>query len=164
MIKLLRVDERLVHGQVALAWTNSLNADCIFVVNDDVRKDKLRLTTLKMAVPAGVKFVSKSVDDAVEVLNSGKTDKYKMLIVVDSVADALKLAKGTELVTSVNLGNMKRLEGRRQLTSSVFATDEEIGAIPLHGSLGRVPAGPNGGERSRRNTYLGGELNLRDRV
>lgn len=92
MIKLLRVDERLVHGQVALAWTNSLNADCIFVVNDDVRKDKLRLTTLKMAVPAGVKFVSKSVDDAVEVLNSGKTDKYKMLIVVDSVADALKLA------------------------------------------------------------------------
>ena len=129
MIKLLRVDERLVHGQVALAWTNSLNADCIFVVNDDVRKDKLRLTTLKMAVPAGVKFVSKSVDDAVEVLNSGKTDKYKMLIVVDSVADALKLAKGTGLVTSVNLGSMKRLEGRRQLTSSVFATDEEIGAI-----------------------------------
>lgn len=52
-----------------------------------------------------------------------------MLIVVDSVADALKLAKGTGLVTSVNLGNMKRLEGRRQLTSSVFATDEEIGAI-----------------------------------
>ena len=134
MIKLLRVDERLVHGQVALAWTNSLNADCIFVVNDDVRKDKLRLTTLKMAVPAGVKFVSKSVDDAVEVLNSGKTDKYKMLIVVDSVADAH--------VFGIRYGRGNRGDSR----------------APLHGSLGRVPAGPNGGERSRRNTYLGGEL------
>ena len=88
MIKLLRVDERLVHGQVALAWTNSLNADCIFVVNDAVRNDKLRLTTLKMAVPAGVKFVSKNVEDAIDALNSGKTDKYKMLVVVDSVVDA----------------------------------------------------------------------------
>lgn len=129
MIKLLRVDERLVHGQVALAWTNSLNADCIFVVNDAVRNDKLRLTTLKMAVPAGVKFVSKNVEDAIDALNSGKTDKYKMLVVVDSVVDALRIAERSSVVESVNLGNMKNLEGRRQLTPSVYASDEEIAAI-----------------------------------
>ena len=35
MIKITRVDERLVHGQVAFAWTNSLGADCILVVNDE---------------------------------------------------------------------------------------------------------------------------------
>lgn len=129
MIKLLRVDERLVHGQVALAWTNALNADCIFVVNDEVRSDKLRLTTLKMAVPAGVKFVSKSVDDAIEALNSGKTDKYKMLVVVGSVRDALRLAEGAPIIDSVNLGNMKKLEGRSQLTPSVYASSEEINTL-----------------------------------
>lgn len=37
MIKMLRLDERLIHGQVAFAWTNSLGADCIFVINDDWR-------------------------------------------------------------------------------------------------------------------------------
>ena len=56
MIKLLRVDERLIHGQVAFAWTNSLKADCILIVNDAVAADKLRSNSLKMAAPAGVKF------------------------------------------------------------------------------------------------------------
>lgn len=94
-----------------------------------MRNDKLRLTTLKMAVPAGVKFVSKNVEDAIDALNSGKTDKYKMLVVVDSVVDALRIAEGSSVVESVNLGNMKNLEGRRQLTPSVYASDEEIAAI-----------------------------------
>lgn len=46
MIKLLRVDERLIHGQVAFAWTNSLKADCILIVNDAVAADKLRSTCI----------------------------------------------------------------------------------------------------------------------
>ena len=64
MIKITRVDERLVHGQVAFAWTNSLGADCILVVNDEAAADKIRATTLKLA-PAGIKFSIKSVADAI---------------------------------------------------------------------------------------------------
>ena len=56
MIKITRVDERLVHGQVAFAWTNSLGADCILVVNDEAAADKIRATTLKLAAPAGIKY------------------------------------------------------------------------------------------------------------
>ena len=48
MIKLLRVDERLIHGQVAFAWTNSLKADCILIVNDAVAADKLRRNSFKL--------------------------------------------------------------------------------------------------------------------
>ena len=59
MIKITRVDERLVHGQVAFAWTNSLGADCILVVNDEAAADKIRATTLKLAAPAGIKFYHK---------------------------------------------------------------------------------------------------------
>ena len=59
MIKITRVDERLVHGQVAFAWTNSLGADCILVVNDEAAADKIRATTLKLAAPAGIKFFHK---------------------------------------------------------------------------------------------------------
>lgn len=66
MFKLLRLDERLIHGQVAFAWTNSLSADCILIANDAVAKDKLRSTSLKLAAPSEVKFVVKSVEDAIK--------------------------------------------------------------------------------------------------
>ena len=48
MIKITRVDERLVHGQVAFAWTNSLGADCILVVNDEAAADKIRPTGMNV--------------------------------------------------------------------------------------------------------------------
>lgn len=93
MIKLLRVDERLIHGQVAFAWTNSLKADCILIVNDAVAADKLRSNSLKMAAPAGVKFVVKTLKDAIPLLNGTKTDKYKLFLIVDNTSDALELVK-----------------------------------------------------------------------
>ena len=102
MIKMLRLDERLIHGQVAFAWTNSLGADCIFVINDDVADNKLRMTSLKLAAPGGVKFVAKSVDDAIELLNGNKTDKYKLFLIVDNTADALRLVKEVKDVDHVN--------------------------------------------------------------
>lgn len=129
MVKLVRVDERLVHGQVAFAWTNSLAADCLFVVNDAVSKDKLRATSLKLAAPAGVKFVAKSVDDAIAALKSGKTDKYKLFIVVDNTADALRLVKEVEAVDHINLGNMKVKDGTKTWTNSIAVTDADISNI-----------------------------------
>ena len=57
MIKLLRVDHRLVHGQVAFSWTNALGADAILVANDDVPNDEIWKTALKLAKPANVKLV-----------------------------------------------------------------------------------------------------------
>ena len=71
MIKLLRVDHRLLHGQVAMTWTQELDTNCILIACDAVVKDDVRKTTLKLARPAGVKLVIKSVDDSIEALRSG---------------------------------------------------------------------------------------------
>ena len=78
MIKLLRVDHRLLHGQVAMTWTQELDTNCILIACDAVVKDDVRKTTLKLARPAGVKLVIKSVDDSIEALRSGVTDKYRL--------------------------------------------------------------------------------------
>ena len=51
MIKLLRVDHRLLHGQVAFSWKNAVEADCILIACDAVMKDDLRKTSIKMAKP-----------------------------------------------------------------------------------------------------------------
>ena len=82
MIKLVRVDHRLLHGQVAMAWTQSLDVDCMLIANDAIMKDEIRKTTLKLAKPNGVKLVMKNIEDSITALNSGVTDKYKLFIVV----------------------------------------------------------------------------------
>ena len=83
MIKLLRVDHRLLHGQVAMAWTQSLDSDCILIANDAVVNDNIRKTTMKLAKPNGVKLVMKNIEDSIAALNAGVTDKYKLFIVVE---------------------------------------------------------------------------------
>lgn len=136
MIKLVRLDERFIHGQVAFAWTNNLGADCIFIVNDEVASDKLRETSLKLAAPAGVKFIVKNVEDAKKALLSGKTKKYKIFLIVDNTRDVLELAKVSSEIKQLNLGNMRMMEGRKSITNSICISDEDIENIKELEKLG----------------------------
>lgn len=125
MIKLLRVDHRLLHGQVAFYWTSALAADCILIANDDVINDELRKTTMKLAQPQGVKLVIKSIADSIEALNSGVTDKYKLLVVVESIKDAATLANSCPQVKAINLGGTKVREGTRNISKAMNILSEE---------------------------------------
>ena len=84
MIQMIRVDYRLLHGQVAVSWTSALGADCILLVSDTVLNDKLRLQALSLAKPEGCKVVVKNTEDAVKALQSGVTDKYKLFVVCET--------------------------------------------------------------------------------
>lgn len=125
MVELLRVDYRLLHGQVALAWTQQLNVDCILIANDALMQDELKKTTIKLAKPTGVKLVMKNIDDSIEALESGVTDKYRLFIVVETIADAAKLCKASSRIKTINIGGVKPKEGTRMLTKSVPVTLEE---------------------------------------
>ncbi len=128
MIKLLRVDYRLIHGQVAYAWTNYLGADCILVANDGLSADPIRVQALKLSKPAGIKLVLKDVEDSIKAINSSVTDKYKLFILVDNMKDARRMAQGCPSITSVNVGNLFAAGGRA-LSVRCYATDEDIGII-----------------------------------
>lgn len=125
MIKKLRVDHRLLHGQVAFSWTSALNADCILIACDAVVSDELRKTTMKMAKPNGVKLVIKSISDSVKALNSGVTDKYKLFIVVESIADAATLIQNVDAIQALNLGGTKATDETRNISKAVNITSEE---------------------------------------
>src|SRR5215471_15082991 len=96
MVKLLRIDDRLVHGQVAFTWTPALGIDCLFVANDRVAKDEFLRMTLGLAKPAGVKLLIKTIADTIAWLNDGKNKGQQLLVLVDSVRDAHALALGVE--------------------------------------------------------------------
>ena len=126
MIQLLRVDHRLIHGQVVMSWVRTLNPTAILIANDDIPGDDLRKSTLVLAKPDEVKLVIKSVEDSITAINSGKTDSYKLFIITESVEDAVRLADACPTITHVNLGGTKRLPGTTPLNNTVNLTAEDL--------------------------------------
>ncbi len=129
MILLLRVDHRLLHGQVAVSWCQGLGANCVFCVGDHVANDPVWKTTLKLGKLAGCKLVIKDMDHAVEAINSGVTDKYRMVVSVQTIAEAKELADRCPVVTSINLGNTKASPTTREVSRQVFLEPEEEAMI-----------------------------------
>lgn len=126
MISFLRIDHRLLHGQVAVSWFNELDANTILVANDSVAEDDFRKSAIRLAKPEQAKLVMKSIDDSITAINSGATDKYKLLIVVESVEDAEKLIKGTNnKISELNIGGTKQREGTKNYSKAVNLTDLE---------------------------------------
>lgn len=93
MIQLLRIDERLIHGQVATAWTRQLGITAVVVANDEAAANELVTMTLRMATPPGIKVAVKTVREAVSLFHDKRTAGLKILIVVDKPCDALKLVR-----------------------------------------------------------------------
>lgn len=125
MIKLLRVDYRLLHGQVALAWTQQIDTDCILIANDKLMNDEIKKTTIKLAKPNGVKLVIKNIEDSIASIKSGVTDKYKLFIIVETIEDAAKLSDELSIIKSINIGGVMPREGTKAITKSVLVSKEE---------------------------------------
>lgn len=128
MIKALRIDERLIHGQVAVTWCSALNIDRIIIANDKTSKDEVSIISLKMAAPQNVKVAVKSVEDAIKLLKDPRMEKLQVLILVNHPDDALKIIQTVDEVPFVNVGNfgMLKKDGRTMLATSLAATPDEI--------------------------------------
>lgn len=124
-----RVDERLIHGQVATVWTNSIGATRIMVVNDAVVKDQLQISVLKMAKPVGVKLSILSKRKAIEKILSGNYDEEKVFLITKDIADMAELIDGGVPLTSFNVGNMSQKEGSRPIKKSVALTPDDIATL-----------------------------------
>ena len=121
MIKLVRVDHRLIHGQVAFSWLKFLETDCILIASDGLLKDELR-----MAKPSNVKLVMKNMEDSIKALNSGVTDKYRLFILCESVEDVYRLAKGSDRIREINLGGTKSGADRKAISKAVHLSETDV--------------------------------------
>jgi fructoselysine and glucoselysine-specific PTS system IIB component len=126
VIKLVRVDHRLLHGQVAFSWTKYLDADCVLIASDALVKDELKQSAMKIATPSGVKLVMKSIDDSAAALNSNVTDKYKLFVLVESIEDAYRLTEKVGSIKGINLGGMKNDPQRKQISKAVHVSAEDV--------------------------------------
>ncbi len=130
MIELLRIDERLIHGQVANQWARQLNVDAIVVANDAAATNDLVKASLKMAAPQGKKVVVKKVEDAIKTLNDPRANNMSIFVVVDNPSDCLKIVENVKGVPYVNVGNFGRVgfdkAQRKEYTSCLYANDQEV--------------------------------------
>lgn len=128
MLKMLRVDFRLIHGQTGVYWTGKLGCDCILIASDALLNDPIKLATVKMAKPSGVKLVIKTVDDSIKAIQSGVTDKYKLFILTDKLEYAVRLMEACE-INRLNLGGIMPKDNTKKLNDAVYCTTEEIEQI-----------------------------------
>lgn len=104
MILQLRIDERLVHGQLANGWANYLGATMILAANDPIMKDPVGKKALEMVAPAGKKIQIRGVDETIRLLSDPRAEKLRVLLVVKNPQDALKLVKALP-IKDVNVAN-----------------------------------------------------------
>ncbi len=127
----LRVDDRLIHGQVAMTWTKQLKVNGIVVANDDAANDNTQKMALKMAVPAGIKVLIKPVSEAIRILNDPRAAKMRILVLTRNVKDALTVRKQVGEIEFLNIGNTGRFDGidiseKKLLSPTIMLTADEI--------------------------------------
>ena len=138
MIVQLRIDDRLIHGQVAMVWSKELNTPRIIVANNEVAENEVTQMTLKMATPAGIKTIIKDLDGAIALINNPKSKDMRIFGLTKTVKEALYLVKACgDNICEVNLANtgsytneigpkVKFNGGRVALTESEIVAAKEL--------------------------------------
>ncbi|MGJ3281166.1 mannose/fructose/sorbose PTS transporter subunit IIB, partial [Klebsiella aerogenes] len=127
VIGLARIDDRLIHGQVATRWTKETNVTRIIVVSDEVAADTVRKTLLTQVAPPGVTAHVVDVAKMIRVYNNPKYAGERVMLLFTNPTDVERIVEGGVKITSVNIGGMAFRQGKTQVNNaiSVDATDIE---------------------------------------
>jgi len=122
-IKMVRIDERLIHGQGQL-WLKSLGVNLVIVANDEASTNKIQQTLMKTVVPPkiGVRFFT--IDKANEVIYKASKSQI-IFVIVKSPKDALRLVKGGFPVGEINIGNIHSAEGKDKVSQFIYLGEED---------------------------------------
>jgi PTS system mannose-specific IIB component len=125
-IVLVRIDDRLVHGQIVQGWLKTIDIDAVLVVSDSAAKDKMQQTLMKMALPNAINLYVKTLKDATTSLKSGDYDKENIMILAVHPSDILYMINEGVKITSLNIGGMHFINGKKQLFKNICVDNEDI--------------------------------------
>ncbi|WP_162985862.1 mannose/fructose/sorbose PTS transporter subunit IIB [Virgibacillus sp. Bac330] len=125
IIGLARIDDRLIHGQVATVWVKHANVTRIIVVNDEVANDEVRKTLLKQVAPPSVKASVVSIDKLIRVYNNPKYENDRVMLLFTNPFDVERVIQKGIPLTSINIGGISYKEGKVKVNKSNFLNKEE---------------------------------------
>lgn len=128
-VKHLRIDNRLVHGQVVVSWLQAERADTIIVANDGIAADEFQKTMLLAVKPPHIHELILSLDEALAYLSDPAHSAQQIFLLVKEPADALRLHRGGVGVRVMNVGNMAFATGSKRVTRTIFVTPRDVEAF-----------------------------------
>ncbi|HCJ3966013.1 TPA: PTS sugar transporter subunit IIB, partial [Salmonella enterica] len=137
-VSLLRIDDRLIHGQVMTGWVKHINATKIIIIDDELVHDDFMISVLEMAVPNHMTLNIFNVAQAIDVLSNVKDDGEddKIIILVKSPIPVLALLQGGVNFEELIVGGMGVNEKRSRLYRNLAASDVERAAFREINQLG----------------------------
>lgn len=129
VIGLARIDDRLIHGQVATRWTKETNVTRIIVVSDEVAADTVRKTLLTQVAPPGVTAHVVDVAKMIRVYNNPKYARERVMLLFTNPTDVERVVEGGVKMTSVNIGGMAFRQGKTQVNNAISIDSTDIEAF-----------------------------------
>ena len=127
-ILLTRIDNRLIHGQVATQWTGAIDANLLLVANDNVAGDKMRQGLMNMAAPSYAQTRFFTVQKTIDIIGKA-SPAQRIFIICETPQDVVRLVEGGVPIKKVNIGNMHMADGKRQVATSVAVDDSDVAAF-----------------------------------
>lgn len=136
MVIQLRIDDRLIHGEVVTIWLNYTNADVAMVVDDETANNAMMKSAMKLAQPAGVSMPIVTIQRAIDLLNEKGDGPKKIFVITKNAQNARKIVEGTKCIQEVNAGALRSSPGKKQVDLKVFVDDKDIEDLKAIESLG----------------------------
>ena len=123
---LARVDQRLIHGIVVTQWAVATKAKRLMVVDDEVSKDEIQKSAMRMSKPAGTGMSIIDTETAINNFKAGKYDNHNVFMIVREPSTLVKLAENGVEIPKVNIGIMFDGEGKKTVKKMVSVSEEEV--------------------------------------
>jgi mannose/fructose/N-acetylgalactosamine-specific phosphotransferase system component IIB len=121
-----RVEERLIHGQIAFMWSNALQFDAFIVIDDMTAKDEVLKTVMEFATPRNKRLFVFTEKEAIEMIPKIKLDVF---LIAKSPMVFLNLYNNGILIEQLNIGSIHYNKGKKEIYKTVFVSEEEIEAL-----------------------------------
>ncbi len=126
-IGLIRIDDRLMHGQVAVGWTKVIHPDHIIIANDAASHDPVQKSLLEMASPPQYGLTICETEKVAEICALPSLDHKRLIILFASVQDVLKAVDHGLLARTINVGGLRYSSGKTQIRQAVAIDKHDIG-------------------------------------
>lgn len=128
-IELVRIDDRLIHGQIIMAWSKAVAVERMVIIDDKVAADAIRKMFLETVAPPGITVSVLTVEQGSKALQSNIYGNEKLLLLFTNPMTIMTLIEGGAQISTVNVGGMSFRQGKTQLTKAVSVDDEDRNAF-----------------------------------
>lgn len=128
-IFIVRIDDRLIHGQVIVGWAKALNLNKIIVANNKLLNDKLKLQMMKIAVPPDISVEFLAIEEASIAYKKNKWADYASILLIESPKDAYKFVSASSAgrkIKKINVGGLHIKSQRKQIIPNIALDDKDI--------------------------------------